>query len=286
MKLHPRTAWRCLGSVVAGLLMLVTLATQTGVAADKLILASVPYRQEATLVSQFAPLAELLSRKLGRPVEVAIADNYEEIGARLHHRAADLGVLGPKSYVEAKEKYPDIIYLATNKNPDAYYHSLIITRRDSGLESLTALKGKSFAYTETGSTSGYLYPRHLFKKVNLNPDTLFSAAYFLGKHDKVYEAVAKGTVHAGAVSSSGMPEAVHQNGDVYRVLATSAPIPRNALVAGAHLPPALVDQIREILRSAEDDPAFKSSIATSKSNGFLIRDDSFYDLERQVREMN
>jgi len=284
MIFQPCTAWRCLGSVVAGLLIM--LATHTAVAADKLLLARTPYRQEATLVSQFAPLTELLSRKLGRPVEVDIADSYEEIGARLHHRAADLGVLGPKSYVEAKERYPDIVYLATNKNPDAFYHSLIITRSDAGLDSLAALKGKSFAYTETGSTSGYLYPRQLLRKAGLAPDSLFSAAYFLGKHDKVYEAVAKGSVHAGAVSSSGMPDAVSQNGDVFRVLATSAPIPRNALVAGAHLPSALVDQIREILRTAEDDPAFKSSTATSQSKGFLIRDDSFYDTVRQEREMN
>lgn len=283
MRVHPCMAWRCLGGVIAGLLL---LAAQTVVAADKLILASVPYRQEATLVSQFAPLAELLSRKLDRPVEVAIADSYEDIGARLHHRVADLGVLGPKSYVEAKEKYPEIIYLATNKNPDAFYHSLIITRRDSALESLAALKGKSFAYTETGSTSGYLYPRQMFRNAHLDPDTLFSAAYFLGKHDKVYEAVAKGTVHAGAVSSSGMPDAVHHNGDLFRVLATSAPIPRNALVAGAHLPPELVDRIREILRTAEDDPAFHSSTATSQSKGFLIQDDSFYDIVRKEREMN
>ncbi len=59
MRVHPCMAWRCLGYVIAGLLL---LAAQTVVAADKLILASVPYRQEATLVSQFAPLAELLTR--------------------------------------------------------------------------------------------------------------------------------------------------------------------------------------------------------------------------------
>lgn len=283
MTLHPRTARRRLGCIIVGLIM---LAAQPLLAADKLILASVPYRQETTLVSQFAPLAELLSRKLARPVEVVIADSYEDIGARLHHRAADIGVLGPKSYVEAKEKYPDLIYLATNKNPDAFYHSLIITRRDSGLESLAALKGKSFAYTEVGSTSGCLFARQLLRNAQLDPDALFSAAYFLGTHDKVYETIAKGTVHAGAVSSSGMSDAVLQNGDVYRVLATSAPIPRNALVAGSHLPLPLVDQIREILRTAEDDPVFKSSSATSKSNGFLIRDDSFYDIVRQEREMH
>ncbi len=262
------------------------LATQPAVAAEKLVLASIPYRQEATLLTRFEPLIELLSRKLGRQIELDIAESYEDIGERLHHRVADIGVLGPKSYVEAKEKYPDIIYLATTKSPKGFYHSLIITRKDSGLDSLSALKEKSFAYTQTGSTSGYLYPRQLLRKPGFDPDALFSAAYFHDKHDKVYEAIAKGSVHAGGVSSTGMPEAVKQHGEVYRVLATSAPIPHNALVAGAHLQPSLVEQIREILRTAEDDPLFREKIATSKTKGFLIKDDSFYDIVRQEREMN
>ncbi len=140
------------------------LVTQPAVAAEKLVLASIPYRQEATLLTRFEPLIELLSRKLGRQIELDIAESYEDIGERLHHRVADIGVLGPKSYVEAKEKYPDIIYLATTKSPKGFYHSLIITRKDSGLDSLSALKEKSFAYTQTGSTSGYLYPASCSEK--------------------------------------------------------------------------------------------------------------------------
>jgi phosphate/phosphite/phosphonate ABC transporter binding protein len=256
---------------------------ETTAAEDKLILASIPYRHEATLQEQLQPLADLLSRKLGRAVVIEIAVSYQEIGERLHHRVADIGILGPKSYVEAKEKYPDIIYLATNKNPDAYYNSLIITRKNSGLESLADIREKSFAYTETGSTSGYLYPRHLLKNAGFDPDRMFSAAYFLNTHDKVYDAVAKGSVHAGAASSASLNEAIEKNGDVYHVLATSAPIPRNAVVAGAHLSPDLVENIREILRTAETDRLFSSGNSVSK--GFLLMEDAFYDIIRQEREM-
>jgi len=252
-------------------------------AEDTLILASIPYRHEVTLQERLQPLADLLGRKLGRTVAIEIAENYQEIGERLHHRVADIGILGPKSYVEAKEKYPDIIYLATNKNPDAYYNSLIITRKNSGLESLADIREKSFAYTETGSTSGYLYPRHLLKSAGFDPDRMFSATYFLNTHDKVYDAVAKGSVHAGAVSSAGLNEAMEKNGDIYHILATSAPIPRNAVVAGAHLSPDLVEKIREILRTAETDRVFSADNSVNK--GFLLMDDAFYDIIRREREM-
>lgn len=269
--------------VACWLMMLCCVLADATAAEDKLILASIPYRHETALQEQLQPLAALLSRKLGRAVDVEIAESYQEIGERLHHRVADIGILGPKSYVEAKEKYPDIIYLATNKNPDAYYNSLVITLKNSALESLADIRGKSFAYTETGSTSGYLYPRHLLKNAGFDPDRMFSTTYFLNTHDKVYDAVAKGSVHAGAASSASLNEAIEKNGDVYQILATSAPIPRNAVVAGAHLSPDLVKKIREILRAAETDSLFSADNSASK--GFLLMDDAFYDIIRQEREM-
>jgi len=270
--------WRRLLSTMACLL---ALAGQAVAAGDKLVLVSVPWGKDEALQSLYAPLRELLSRNLGKQVEISIANSYEEIGERINLRAADIGILGPKSYIEAKEKFPSLIYLATCKQPDAYYNSLIITRRDSGLQSLAGLTRTSFAYTETGSTSGYLYPRQMLRKAGLDPDTVFANTYFLNKHDKVYDAIAKGAVAAGAVSSTRLREAVKKNGDIYRTLATSAPIPRNAVIAGPHLPPALVARIRDILRSAEADPTFSNSNSSLK--GFLIKDDAFYDIVRQER---
>ena len=272
--------WRYLLSVM---LCLLVFAGQAAAAGEKLVLVSVPWVKEESLQSAYAPLGELLSRKLGKQVEIDIASTYEEIGERINHRAADLGILGPKSYVEAKDQFPALIYLATCKHPTPYYNSLIITLKNSGLGSLTALAQTSFAYTEIGSTSGYLYPRQMLRKAGLDPDALFSRTYFLNKHDKVYDAIAKGAVVAGAVSSTGLKAAVEKNGDVYRILEASDPIPSNAVVAGPHLPPAMVAEIREILRGAEQDQAFIDSGSPLK--GFLVKDNAFYDIVRQERDL-
>ncbi len=85
--------------LVCWLIMLCCGLAETTAAEDKLILASIPYRHESTLQEQLQPLADLLSRKLGRAVVIEIAVSYQEIGERLHHRVADIGILGPKSYV-------------------------------------------------------------------------------------------------------------------------------------------------------------------------------------------
>jgi len=255
-------------------------------ASDTLTIACIPYRPKPILQEQLAPLVELLGRKLQRKVQVVIADSYADIGERLHHQVADIGILGPKSYVEAKAKYPAIHYLATNKSPEGFYHSLILSRKDSGLRTIADLQGKSFAYTERGSTSGYLFPRQLIRRQGFNPDTLFSVSYFLNKHDKVYAAIAYGSVHAGAVSSTGMDDAVQKFGDVFLVLDSSDPIPRNALVAGPHISLPEVSKLKEILRSAEDDAIFKENSQELPNKGFWIKDDSLYDIVRRQQEVN
>jgi len=275
---EKRKTWACFLSCIA---LLLAFAVQSTAAGDKLVIVTIPDYQAETLKIKYAPLVELLSRKLHKQVDFVIAQNYEEVGKRIDLQAADLGILGPNSYVEAKEKFPELIYLATCKDPEAYYHSLIITRKSSRLKSLAALKGTSFGYTETKSTSGYLYPRQMIKKAGFDPDTFFSKTYFLNRHDKIYDAIAKGTIDAGGVSSLSWNEAIKRNGDVFQILGTSDPIPWNPVVAGPHLSPKIIAEIREILRNAEHDKTFTNSSSTLR--GFLVKDDSFYDIVRQER---
>lgn len=252
-------------------------------ARDDLVLVTIPWQSAAALNKIYAPMVELLGRRLGKTVRLTIAESYQEVGEHLNHRTADIGILGGNAYVEAKESYPDLIYLATCKQPDAFYHSAIIVHKTSEIQTVFDLTGRSFAYTDVKSTSGYVYPRLMLFDEGLDPDYLFSRTYFLSKHDKVYDAVGKRVVDAGGVSVTPWEKSVQRNGDVYRVIAQSEPIPRNAVVAGAHIAQSLVDRLRAILSQAENDPAFGSSGSLLK--GFLVRDDHFYDIVRKARTL-
>jgi len=243
---------------------------------------TVPWQKTETLEHIYAPLIELVGRKLETTVQLTIAGAYKEVGERLHHRAADIGITGGNAYVEAKEAYPELIYLATCKQPDAYYYSLIITHVSSDIRTISDLVGKSFGYTDIKSTSGYVYPRLMLKNAGMDPRTIFNKTYFLNKHDKVYDAVGKKVIDAGGVSITMWDRAVKRNGNVYRILSRSEPIPRNAIIAGSHLPENLVNQLRVILEQAEKDPVFSTKSNVLK--GFLIKNDAFYNIVRQAKE--
>jgi phosphonate transport system substrate-binding protein len=166
--------------------------------------------------------------------------------------------------------------------PTDHYTCLLITHRQSAIVNPGDLRGRSFAFTDRESTSGFVYPSLMLKKAGIDPEKDFSITFFLEKHDKVCDSVASRSIDAGSVSSTAMEGAILRNGDLFRVIAESAPIPRNAVVSSPHLPEELRARIQEVLSVASTHPIFTES--PSILRGFTIKDDSFYDIVREARK--
>ena len=260
-----------------------TLSPAFGKETKPLVLVSIPWRDTAILNQIYAPMIKLLETRLNRKVNLYVSKDYKELAQRLTTGAADLGIFGGNSYVEAKLDHPQIRYLATCKQPTAFYNSLIIVRKDSSIKGISDLAGKSFAFTDKSSTSGYLYPLLMLTAAKINPETDFSITYFLEKHDKVYEAVAKGIIDAGGVSKTALKKSIATHGDVFQILSTSDPIPRNPVVAAPHLSKETMQKIADILAMAQSSPIFQQSDSILK--GFDIRSDRFYDIVRDARKL-
>lgn len=263
-------------------LLIVTIKSL--MANQELIIASVPWRETEILQKIYAPLLTLLRQEFIGGVTFHVTSDYAELGERLNSGAADLGIFGGNSYVETKERFPSILYLATCKQPDDHYFSYVIVHKSSGITSLADMKGMSFGFSDRGSTSGYVYPLLMMSMQGFIPERHFARVYFLEKHDKVYDAVAKRAVDGGGVSSTAYDKAVSRNGDIFRIIEKSEPIPRNPIVAGGHVSAESIDRIRKILISAEESPVFKNSDSILK--GFTIKSDSFYNVVREARKIN
>lgn len=240
---------------------------------------SIPWREPASLATLYRPTLELLGRKLGRPTEFFVARNYDEVTRRIEAGAADLGIYGPAGYILAKRKLPRLRYLATCKVPDDHYYSLVIVRRDAPWRRLAELKGRLIGLTDRESTSGYLVPRRMFADAGVDLDR-DDTVFLLKRHYRVYDAVAQGTVEAGAAHSGALGDAEQKDGKVFRILARSEPLPREAVVAAPHVAAALARRIQEILVSAAQDAQFAN--AAGELKGYSARGDGFYDAIRQL----
>jgi ABC-type phosphate/phosphonate transport system substrate-binding protein len=74
------------------------------------------------------------------------------------------------------------------------YRGCIVARRDSGIRRIEDFQGRSFAFTNRTSTSGYIFPRALL----LSRGVEVGEELFLGGHSDVVEAVWTGAVDGGA----------------------------------------------------------------------------------------
>lgn len=237
-------------------------------------------------------LADYLGKKTGDTVLVLVSRDYAELAERLREGSVDIAWINALNYVRIKAEIPTVQYIATfmetntaTGGPTPFYQSYILALKKSGLTTLADLRGKRFAFTDVGSASGYAYPQMLLRQKGIDADRYFRKVFFLKKHDRVLKALLAGSVDAGAVSDDTYFTAVRHHGDLFTILAKSAPIPLVAIVAAAHLPPETVARYRQALTAMPREHPFCRKmweILGWSAAGFEVRDDAFYDSVRNA----
>jgi len=191
--------------------------------------------EEATLSrEQFAPMMDYLGECMDTAIALYLVSDYAAVVEAMKYGHADIARFGPLSYVLGTQE-ADIEVIAVTvkgKTNSPTYQAYIIARRD---RHVTELNGVSFAFTDVGSTSGYLAPQTYFRAEGIEPGQVF----FSGSHNASIAAVQNGTVDAGAVASNRYDVAV-QNGvigkDELEILWASDPIPANPIAVQKAMP--------------------------------------------------
>jgi serine/threonine-protein kinase len=201
-------------------------------------------------------LAGYLEQRIAYPVEVALHEDFEKTGARLARGTLDLAYFSPLLYVKAKKAHPGIrILCSIRSGQNQTYQGLILARVDSQVRRLADLRGKRFCWVGKASTSGYLLPRLMLEKAGLDPESMFSKAFFTRYHTKALRNLDNGICDAAAVFASLYYRA-KVKGKVksgIRIVAATAPIPQDCIVAAPHLAPALVERVRNAFLSFDPD---------------------------------
>ncbi len=259
----------------------VLILSQIILAKEILNIATVPWKAPNDLKNFYQPLFDLIESKTSYKINFMVEKNYAELALRVKEKTVDVALFGANSYVEAKQKDPYLVYLATIKLPEDHYYSLIISRKDSHIKTIKDLKGKNFAFTDVGSTSGYIYPNYMLYNAGVkDPKKYFNTISMLKKHYKIYDAVASKAIDAGGCSITSLKKAIEDHGDIYHIILKSPPIPSDPIVAGGHLYPRIIAKLKEIFIEAQTSDYFKNYNGDFK--GVSVKDDSFYDIVRDV----
>lgn len=158
--------------------------------------------------------------------------------------------------------------LLTERNGVARYHSVFFVRRDSPIDTLEDLQGRTLAMQSVWSTSSYLVPtmellaRGIRPEILLTPQdtpTADTVGYVFARSElNISTYVHKRVVDAGVISNidwqneQRMPAVFRRD---MRVLYESTPeVPRAVEMVRAGLDPAVRARLQEVLLEASRDP--------------------------------
>ncbi len=239
---------------------------------------TVMYRMFKPILSHLESKA---SRKLNRRVKIKlrIYKSYDSANNALVSGKIDFVRFGPASYVIAKKENPRISLLAVEQRSNdprkaKTFYGVIFARKDSGIESLADLKGKTFAFGDEFSTIGRYLSQATLLDAGVCSRDLAGYAY-LGRHDKVVTSVLHGKFAAGAAKESTYRKYAGNDLVVLRRFKNVT----KPWVARAGLDPAVKLALRSGLLSIED-PKILGAIS-SKLVGFGMVEDSEYEDVRQ-----
>jgi phosphonate transport system substrate-binding protein len=199
-------------------------------------------------VERYEPLANYLSGRTGFRVRLKIFSRYGDVIDEFAHGRLDGAFLGSFTCVLAHIKSDvEIVARPVNIFGRPTYHGLIFVRKDSGIRTISQMRGQRFAFVDKATTAGYLFPITFFKKYGIeDPHTYFNETYFSGTYqDAVYD-VLDGKADVGAGKNTVLVRLAASDGRIKNELAfleRSVEIPENCFA----LRNALEDSVRHKL---------------------------------------
>ncbi|KQQ44538.1 phosphonate ABC transporter substrate-binding protein [Methylobacterium sp. Leaf125] len=253
------------GAVALALLALPAAAQDWKAAYPALTLAVIPAENASGTTDRYAPMTAYLSKALGVPVTLRIANDYAAVIESQRAGNAQLAFYGPASFARAVMtgvKVEPIVNQRHDTGASGYY-SVIYVRADSPYKTIEDLKGKNLALVDPNSTSGNQAPRYFLHKAGHPVDTFFGKTVYAGSHENAVLALVQGTVDAAAnlyntdtdtmvtrMAAKGMlkkPDGTPLTQADFRVVFKSDFLPEGPFAMLASLPDALKAKIREAL---------------------------------------
>ena len=246
-----------------------------------------PFETVEKTRDQLQELMTYIERKTGMRVELMVSDDYQSLISSMSRKELDFALFGPYGYVQAHEVAGARALVAIENNVTGrYYHSLIIAHPESGIKGLAELKGRSFAFVDEKSTSGYLSPTAVLRRMGLNPALDFRQTVFAGSHDAVILAVKRRTIDAGVVSSTIYQSWIRKgliSETELLILDKSAPIPGSVWAYRQGVAKDLIDIVGHSLVQARQDGAL--GVFGKDIGSFYPTDDKMYDVIREAAQI-
>ena len=249
----------------------------------ELRVAFIPLENPEKLISNVRPAMNFLEKEMGRKVRYFITLNYSAAVEAMISKKADVSFMSPLPYVLAN-KYSGVeAVLGEIYDGKPYYYSRIFVRKESGIKKLSDLKGKTIAYVDPISSSGFMYPHDIFIRAGLVNGGLekpeggfFRRVYFAGGDQQAINSMVGGFVDAAGVSQYALNLLRPEQRDQVVAIEQSTRIPSHNVVVRKGLAPEIRRKFIAAMMKM-NRPEYRSLIrALYGTNGYVRVDHSRY----------
>jgi phosphonate transport system substrate-binding protein len=245
---------------------------------------------ERDAIARLQGLAAYCERKLGVPMRVFRGTDYAGVVEALRASQLEFAHLGPAAYALARRSMGErVVPLLRHRGHDGAegYYSVIFVRADSPYRSLEDLRGRSFAFADPNSASGFAAPSYFLRKEGLDPARFFSRTGFSGNHEQSVIAVLNGTFDAAATfwnnEASGNIQRMTEKGMIQpgttRIVWRSPLIPNSPTVTRAEVPEDLRrDFVAMMQAMPQEAPEVLRQLSTNTAGFAIARHEDYADV--------
>ncbi len=211
-----------------------------------------PYEDPAKLKPAYEVLGKALEKELGCPVELTIVEDYSAEVLAMENGKLDIAQFGPLGLVFASTRAgaEPVASFGDAEGELTTYKSGIWVPKDSAVQGLADLKGKSLALSEPGSTSGDALPRFALAdeaKLDAKKDVKLEYA---GGHPEALLALTNGKVDAAEINTQQLATSTGEgqfDESKFRRVWESDPIPNDPITIAKDLDPAFKEKVKDAL---------------------------------------
>ncbi|MBL6454865.1 phosphate/phosphite/phosphonate ABC transporter substrate-binding protein [Belnapia sp. T6] len=219
---------------------------------------------ESDRLGRFGAYQKLIEETFKVPVRLFPASDYAGVLQAFSARQIEMSSLGASGYAGAwldTNGGIEPIVVPEESDGSISYISVMVVRADSGITSIEQMRGKSLAWADPNSTSGYLIPRFALRQAGIDPETgkYFSRTGFAGGHEQGVVAVLQKQYDGAVTWASGQGDEAQgfSRGNLHamvekemlkmsdlRIIWRSAPIPNGPTAVRTELPAAFKEDMK------------------------------------------
>jgi phosphonate transport system substrate-binding protein len=249
---------------------------------EKFFLGLLPEHDLFTQVQRYDPFVGYVSKRAGVDVELRVLSRYGNLINNFADRQLDAAFLGSLSGALAIEKIGvEPLVRPEWVDGSSTYHGLIFIRKDSGINSVAAMKGKRFVFVDKATTAGWLLPLHFFKQLGMDDfRTWFAETYFSGTHEDAIYDVLDGKADIGAAKNTVFNRLAEKDGRLLKdlqILATSPDVPSSTMAVRKGLDPSLKKRLVTIFLQMDQNEEGREILRNFGATRFIVTTEKDYE---------